>query len=112
MLADLGKQTTMLDYIRSLEGMRAFVRRSASFWNSYDLLLTPTLGLPPPKVGWIFETEDPWHGLARAAAFDPYAPPANVSGQPAVSVPLYWSDDGLPLGVQLIGGPLDAATRV
>jgi amidase len=56
--------------------------------------------------------EDPWVGFAKAGAFTPFTPVINVTGQPAVSVPLHWSDDNLPIGVHLIGRPADEATLI
>jgi amidase len=63
-------------------------------------------------VGWVREPEDPWEQYARAGAFTPFTPPVNVAGLPAASVPLSWTDDGLPIGVQLIGRAADEATLI
>ncbi len=90
--------------------MRA--RKIASFWSDYDLLLTPTLALPPVPVGWETEPEDPWEQFDRAVQFTPFTAVFNVTGQPAISLPLHWTDAGLPIGVQLIGPPLGDALLV
>ena len=75
----------------------------------FDVLLTPTLARPPVPIGWEAEPDDPWEQFDRAAAFTPFTAAFNVSGQPAVSVPLHWSEAGLPIGVQLVGPPLGDA---
>lgn len=79
-------------------------------WSDFDLLLTPTLALEPVPVGWIAQDPDPGMQFARCGFFTPFTPQANLTGQPAVSLPLHWTDGGLPIGVQLIGGPADEAT--
>ena len=56
------------------------------------------------------DDDDPWVQFRNAGRFTPFTQVANITGQPAVSVPLYWSEDGLPIGVQLIGKPADEAT--
>ena len=84
-------------------------RRIVSLWSRYDLLLTPTLALPPVPVGWESEPDDPWEQFDRAARFTPFTAAFNVTGQPAMSVPLHWSAEGLPIGVQLVGPPLGDA---
>jgi amidase len=79
-----------------------------SWWSGagYDLLLTPTCAEPPPVLGDVVGTaENPLHGFGRATAFAIYTAPFNVTGQPAASVPLYWSAAGLPIGVQLVAAP-------
>ena len=90
--------------------MRA--RKIASFWSDYDLLLTPTLALPPVPVGWETEPDDPWEQFDRAVRFTPFTAVFNVTGQPAISLPLHWTDAGLPIGVQLVGPPLGDALLV
>ena len=94
---------------RRLTRLQLRARKIASFWSSYDLLLTPTLALPPVPVGWETEPEDPWEQFDRAVAFTPFTAAFNVTGQPAVSLPLHWTDAGLPIGVQLVGPPLGDA---
>jgi amidase len=56
------------------------------------------------------DDEDPWQQIRNAGRFTPFTQIANITGLPAVSVPLYWSEDGLPIGVQLVGRPADEAT--
>jgi amidase len=106
-LTEISKQTTSFDYVQALGGMHRLARQAVAFWSSYDLLLTPTLALPPPPVGWVKEEEDPWAQFGRSGLFAPFTPFVNMTGQPAVSVPLYWNEAGLPIGVQLIGRPAD-----
>jgi amidase len=80
-----------------------------SLWADFDLLLTPTLAMPPVPLGWDTEPEDPRVQFDRAARFTPFTAAFNVTGQPAVSLPLHWTDAGLPIGVQLVGPPLGEA---
>lgn len=68
----------------------------------YDAVVTPTLALPPRPVGWFTETGDPADDFARQIAFTPWNAVANMTGEPAVSLPLGWSE-GLPIGVALRG---------
>ena len=73
----------------------------------FDVVLTPTLGQRPPRIGEINgEGPEPLANFARAAAFTPFTAVANVSGQPAISLPAPPAPDGLPVGVQLLGPPL------
>ncbi len=77
--------------------------RLAEFMGGYDILLTPTLGAPPVLTGEIDQTDD-WEDLERRLrAYVPFTPIANFTGRPAMSVPLHWSDDGLPIGSHFIG---------
>ena len=96
-------------YAAAISRLQLKARRIASFWSGYDLLLTPTLALPPAPVGWETEPDDPWEQFERAARFTPFTAAFNVTGQPAMSLPLHWSADGLPIGVQLVGPPLGDA---
>ena len=81
----------------------------------FDLLLTPTLAEPPVPLGTFASPPDnPLAGLFRAGAFCPLTPPFNVTGQPAISLPLHWTPTGLPVGVQLVAayGAEDVLIRV
>jgi amidase len=85
----------------------------ARWWTSHDLLLTPTLGAPPPELGW-FTAAGPEDEGRRVASFIPYTAQFNMTGQPAVSLPMHWTPDGLPVGVQLVAayGREDLLVRV
>jgi amidase len=93
------------------EGYLQFVTRMAlATLTAYDAILHPTLALPPRPVGY-FDEVDPAENFERQKRFAPYAALYNVTGLPAVNVPLHWTAEGLPIGVMLAGrmgdeGPL------
>lgn len=103
-LADLGRSSSAPEWLRAREWLQVNSREVASWWTKgFDLLLTPTIAEPPPPLGTFDSPPDnPLHGLFRAAELVPFTPPFNVSGQPAISLPLHWNRDGLPIGVQLV----------
>jgi amidase len=109
-LADAADATSSVDYLLAVAALQTAARRVVSFWADHDLLLTPTLALPPVPVDWHDDEPDPWAQFAKNARFTPFTPIVNVTGQPAASLPLHWSAEGLPIGVQLIGRPADEAT--
>ena len=82
---------------------RAGIRATAQ----YDALLLPTLAQPPAPVGWFTEVDDPAEQFERQKRWTPFTAVFNVTGQPAVSLPLHTSPDGLPIGVMLVGRPAD-----
>jgi amidase len=85
----------------------------ADWWTQYDLLVTPTVGAPPPELGWFTAGGAASEG-PRVVGFIPYTAQFNMTGQPAVSLPLHWTQAGLPVGVQLVGafGREDLLIRV
>ncbi len=112
-LTEAARQTSSIEYVRAVVELSRLCRRVAALWESYDVLVTPTLALPPVEVGWIREQEqDPWAQFMRAALFVPFTPIFNLTGQPAVSVPLQRTPEGLPVGVQLAGPPAGEAVLI
>ena len=105
-LVELGRSVTAPQWLTAREWLQTNSRRLISWWQEFDLLVTPTIAEPPPLLGQMVSTSDnPMGGLLRAAGLVPFTPPFNVSGQPAISLPLHWSANGLPIGVQLIAAP-------
>ncbi len=91
--------------------LQASTRAALTVLNNYDAFLTPTLASPPVPVGY-FDEVDPAENFERQKRFTPYTALYNISGQPAVNLPLYWNGDGLPIGVMLAGRIGDEATLI
>jgi amidase len=73
----------------------------------WDLILTPSLAQRPLAIGSLpTDGPDPMGTFMASSRFTPYTPFVNVTGQPAISLPMYEGDDGLPLAIQLIGPPV------
>ena len=95
-----GRQTSGLEYAAAVDGLHAFSRRMATWWEGgFDVLVTPTLATPPPRLGYLI---DPEMARLRLIQTMPFTAQCNATGQPAVSLPLHWSSEGLPIGIQLI----------
>lgn len=103
-LYEMGKRRTGADYLMALQFLQAASRQIARMFTQFDVLLTPTLAEPPLPLG-SFESppDNPVYGLFRAAQFVPFTPICNATGQPAMSVPLYWNAEGLPIGTHFMG---------
>jgi amidase len=89
--------------------LQALARRVVAFWDRVDVVVTPTLALPPVPIGWTW-ADDPWQTMERQWHWTPFTALVNVTGQPAMSVPLHRSADGLPIGAHAIGKPFAEAT--
>jgi len=110
-LYEMGQKQSASAYLLSLTLLQKMTRDVARFFQKYDLWLTPTLAEPPLTLGMFASApENPLQGLFRAAAFVPFTPLCNATGQPAMSVPLFWNAEGLPIGVHFAGRFGDEAT--
>lgn len=132
-MAALGRATSGVDYLASVQRRHQHTRRLTTFFETYDLLVTPTLAKPPPLIGE-FDLPAPLQRVADALlktrtarllsltkivddmidqnlGWVPYTQLANLTGRPAISVPLHWSADGVPLGVQFVA-PLGGEGRL
>jgi amidase len=115
-LAEQAREFTAVEYAQALEG-RTQVRRAVHQWwaDGFDLLLTPTVGHPPARIGEFTGDADDLRDLSmRSGRAVTFTQMFNQTGQPAISLPLHWSAGGLPIGVQLVGayGREDVLLRV
>jgi amidase len=101
--------TSSPEYAAAIGRLQLRARRLTALWSSFDLLLTPALAMLPAPLGWDTEPDDPREQFDRAARFTPFTAAFNVTGQPAVSLPLHWTEAGLPVGVHLVGAPFGEA---
>jgi amidase len=110
-MVEAGRQISASAYLLALHTFQAAARDVARFFLDYDVWLTPTLNEPPVPLGTFDPPpENPLLALVRAGAFISFTPICNVTGQPAMSVPLFWNGDGLPIGTHFVGRFGDEAT--
>jgi amidase len=102
-MGSLGAAVPAADYIASVNWVHAWSRRMHAWWDDFDVLVSPVIAVPPPPIGWL---SDPELGTERLTSILQFTAQFNTSGQPAMSLPLHWSPDELPVGVQFVG-PID-----
>jgi amidase len=109
--AKLGERITAADYVRATQTAHRLGRQMAAFHQRYDVLLTPGLAMLPPKLGWIdMMLEDVDEYWRRVFTFSPFTVWFNLTGQPAMMLPLGTSASGLPVATQLVARFGDEAT--
>ncbi len=105
-IAQRGREVSAETYLESLEELQSFTRNYAGFFagqEGFDILVTPTMAIAPPRLGEITASDDdPLRGFRRCVPMIAYTSPLNISGLPAVSLPLSQSDSGLPIGAQFV----------
>jgi amidase len=106
-----GMELKAVDLLYAEAYLQAITRPALTTLNAYDAILTPTLASPPVPVGY-FDEVDPAENFERQKRFTPWTALYNMSGQPAVSVPLHWTSDELPIGVMFGGRIGDEATLI
>jgi amidase len=111
-LRERGRAHSANDFTGAMATLQAATRNGIAATAAYDVLLTPTVAQPPVPVGWFRAAGDPAAEFERMKQFTPWTAVFNMTGQPAVSVPLHWSPSGLPIGVMLVGRPADEATLI
>jgi amidase len=116
MLREYGRAVSAETYLANMEWLHAWNRRVVQWWEptdgatAFDILVTPTLAGPPPRIGHLSGA----NGGNNLREIMAYTSQFNLTGQPAISLPLHWSTDGLPMGVQLVAAPFreDVLVRV
>ena len=111
----MGGALSAVSYLETRAWLGRWSRRVAEWWaGGFDLLVTPAVNGPPPPLGFLDADGDLKASAQRVREFMPYTAQFNVTGQPAVSLPLHTSDTGLPMGVQLVAayGREDLLLRV
>jgi amidase len=108
---DLSQRLTSVGYLGAVAQLQAIARGVVAFFAEYDLLLTPALAERPLAIGDCNGLgEDPLADLVRSGRFTPFTSLFNMTGQPAISIPLGFGDDGLPTAAQLVAKPLGEDT--
>ncbi|CAN5414277.1 amidase [soil metagenome] len=106
-LSECGRTVTGPEFGLALGAMRRYAAGALEALAPYDAVLTPTLAAPPAKVGALRDDADPARDFANQKAFTPWTSAWNVTGMPAVSLPLHWTPDALPVGVMLAARPAE-----
>jgi Asp-tRNA(Asn)/Glu-tRNA(Gln) amidotransferase A subunit family amidase len=102
-LFEAGARSSAAEYARAVLAVHRTGRMVGRFFERHDVLLAPTLPRPPEKLGVFDMNSDDIESYRRAIAlFTAFTAPFNASGNPAMSVPLHWTAEGLPVGVQFV----------
>lgn len=107
-----GNLVTGAELTVAVSVLRSISHRALQSMGEVDVILTPTLAQLPPMIGALRNDDDPAKDFAAQAAFTPFTAAFNLTGQPAISVPLHWTGAGLPVGVQLVGRMYDEYTLI
>ncbi|HWA02863.1 MAG TPA: amidase family protein [Rhizomicrobium sp.] len=103
-LYESGRKVTASAYLQAKDGLNIAARSMATFHQTYDMWLSATLGEPPVKLGTFdMEERDPQKSFAPLIEYVPFTAMQNVTGEPAINLPLHWNREGLPIGVQFVG---------
>jgi amidase len=115
-VAELGRGVSGTQFVASLYEIHGYSARVQRWWaEGWDLLVTPTIAEPPPPLGdYAAPPDNPFWPITRSILEVAYTIPFNMTGQPAISLPLHWTTDGLPVGSQLVAayGREDLLLRV
>jgi amidase len=107
-ILERARATPSLAYLGAIAQLQAVARGLVAFFADYDVLITPALGERPLRIGECHGLgDDPLRDLARSGQFTPFTSLFNVTGQPAISLPIGFGADGLPTNVQIVGKPLN-----
>jgi amidase len=97
LFAERGRSLSATQYLANLDDMHRYARRICQWWDDNDILITPTMSEAAPPIGELKGVD-----VERIVRLVPYTAPYNITGQPGLALPLHWTSDGLPLGIQLI----------
>jgi amidase len=103
-LVEHGRALSAGELGEALAALSAFERSLIRQLSSFDAVLTPALAMTPRPIGW-YDSEDAEHNFAQQVQYTPFTSMINVSGLPAITLPVWQTSEGLPMGVQLIGRP-------
>ncbi|WP_062354606.1 amidase [Herbidospora yilanensis] len=111
-LRERGFATPAPDFLRAWSALQLTTRFALLVTDAFDAVLTPTVTGLTPEIGWFEDVDDPSETFERMKRFAPFAAAYNLSGQPAVNLPIHWTPDGLPVGVMLAGRWADEGTLI
>lgn len=108
-LVERGRALTARQLAQSLATLTTFERSILRQFETYDAVVTPAMALPPRPIGW-YSAADPERNFAQQVQYTPFTSFANVTGLPAITLPVLQTDDGIPMGIQIVGRPGGEAT--
>jgi amidase len=111
-LRERGAAVSGIELATAVSMLRLVARVAMASTHHLDVVLTPTLAQPPALVGGLRNDDDPAADFEAQKRFTPFTAAYNMTGQPAISVPLHWTETSLPIGVQLVGRTGDEATLI